>query len=146
MREWLSRLGIPIGGKSVEAVREQAERISRCKLTLQVRSATTTGLVNQTIVDTAIFLDLDGSRAPFSRNAPASAKGSSSELTRHPVPLEEAAVKVVSNNSMALDIYAWLAYRLHSLPGPRPIPWRALKPQFGAGFGRIDESPHPFPR
>jgi hypothetical protein len=24
----------------------------------------------------------------------------------------------LSNNSMALDAYAWLAYRLHILPGP----------------------------
>ena len=138
LREWLSRLGIPIGGKSVEAVREQAERISRCKLTLQVRSATTTGLVNQTIVDTAIFLDLDEQQGSLFAERARLCEGFFEQLTRHPVPLEEAAVKVVSNNSMALDIYAWLAYRLHSLPGPRPIPWRALKPQFGAGFGRID--------
>jgi hypothetical protein len=52
--------------------------------------------------------------------------------------MEEAAIRAVSNNSLALDIYAWLAYRLHSLPSPRPITWRALKPQFGASFGRLD--------
>jgi hypothetical protein len=138
LREWLARLGIPIGGKSVEAVREQAERISRCKLTFQVRSGITTGLVNQTIVDTAIFLDLDEQHGSLFAERARLSEGFFEQLTRHPVPLEETAVKVVSNNSMALDIYAWLAYRLHSLSGPRPISWRALKPQFGAGFGRMD--------
>src|SRR5689334_11178441 len=38
LRGWLVRLGIPVGGKSVEAVREQAERISRCKLTFEVKA------------------------------------------------------------------------------------------------------------
>jgi len=60
------------------------------------------------------------------------------QLRKHPVPLEEAAVRAVSNNSMALDVYAWLAYRLHSLASPRPVSWHALRPQFGAGFGRMD--------
>jgi hypothetical protein len=39
---------------------------------------------------------------------------------------------------MALDVYAWLAYRLHSLDKARPISWKAVKTQFGAGYGRMD--------
>jgi hypothetical protein len=35
-RGWLTRMGISIGGKSMMAVREQAERISSCRLTLRV--------------------------------------------------------------------------------------------------------------
>jgi len=52
--------------------------------------------------------------------------------------VEESAVKAVSNNSQALDVYAWLAYRLHSLTTPKPVTWRALMSQFGAGFSRLD--------
>jgi hypothetical protein len=54
------------------------------------------------------------------------------------VPLEEAAIRAINNNSMALDIYAWLADRLHSLTAPRAISWKALKPQFGGGVARGD--------
>src|ERR1700744_5753594 len=36
LRDWLTRLGISIGGKSLKDVREQAERISRCRLTFHV--------------------------------------------------------------------------------------------------------------
>jgi hypothetical protein len=39
---------------------------------------------------------------------------------------------------MALDLYAWLAYRLHALNAPKPVSWVALKKQFGNGFNRID--------
>jgi hypothetical protein len=139
LRDWLKRLGIPAGGKSIDAVREQAERISRCRLTFQVKAGGSTGLVNQNIVDSAIFLDSDDAAqgSLFVEKARLS-EGFFDQLQRHPVPLEEAAIRAVNNNSMALDIYAWLAYRLHSLSGARPITWRALKPQFGAGFGRID--------
>jgi hypothetical protein len=38
---------------------------------------------------------------------------------------------------MALDAYAWLAYRLHSLRGPTLVPWRSLMSQFGGGFGQL---------
>ena len=39
---------------------------------------------------------------------------------------------------MALDIYAWLAYRLHSLTGPTPLHWKAVKTQFGVGFAQMN--------
>lgn len=139
LRDWLTRLGIPVGGKSVEAVREQAERISRCKLSFEVKAGISKGLMNQTIVDTAIFLDLDNETqgSLFVERARLS-EGFFEQLKRHPVPLEEPAIRAVNNNSMALDLYAWLAYRLHALKGPTPVSWRALKPQFGMGFGRMD--------
>ena len=42
---------------------------------------------------------------------------------------------------MGLDIYAWLAQRLHRVnPGkPAFIPWTALKDQFGWHYGRMDK-------
>lgn len=33
------------------------------------------------------------------------------ELKRHPVPVEEAAVRQIANNSFALDVYCWLAWQ-----------------------------------
>jgi hypothetical protein len=45
---------------------------------------------------------------------------------------------MIANNSMAIDVYCWLAYRLHSLSGPTPISWKALHAQFGRGLARLD--------
>jgi hypothetical protein len=92
------------------------------------------GLVQQNIVDEAIFLE-DASAAQgrlFLETAKLSEKFFL-ELQRHSVPLEEAAIRAISNNSWALDLYAWLAYRLHALKGPTPVSWTALKCQFGTG-------------
>ena len=61
-------------------------------------------------------------------------------LQRHAVPLDERALGALSHSAMALDIYTWLAQRLHRIPEGKPqfIPWTALKEQFGHGYNRID--------
>ena len=55
-------------------------------------------------------------------------------MKAHPVPLRDAALCQLSGKSAALDVYIWLAYRLHRLERPTPISWSALFGQFGAGF------------
>lgn len=37
LHAWLRRLGIPIGGKSMKDVRDQAERLSRCRMTFTIK-------------------------------------------------------------------------------------------------------------
>jgi hypothetical protein len=61
-------------------------------------------------------------------------------LQKHAVPLDERALGALAHSSMALDIYAWLAQRLHRIPQGRPqfITWAAIKDQFGQGYGRMN--------
>jgi hypothetical protein len=135
MRDWLTRMGVPIGGKSMCMIRDQAERISRCRLSFNISASRGMQIRQQTIVDDALFLDAEDSAqgSLFLETAHLSERFFD-ELQRHPVPLEDAAIRAISNNSMSLDLYAWLAYRLHALKGPTPVSWPALKGQFGTGF------------
>jgi hypothetical protein len=140
LHAWLGRLGIPIGGKSFKDVREQAERLSRCHLSFHIQqSGGRSGLVNQSIVDTAMFVH-DGHEDQGSLFVETARLSETfyEQLKKHPVPLEEAAIKAISNNSQALDVYCWLAYRLHVLPNARTVTWKALYAQFGASYKRID--------
>ena len=61
-------------------------------------------------------------------------------LVNHAVPLDERAIAVLSHSALALDLYSWLAQRLHrvSKSGAQFITWAAIKDQFGQGFGRMD--------
>ena len=112
LRVWLGKLNVPIGGKSMREVREQALRISRCRMTFQISNADKTGFINQNIVDTSMFThENEGHLLETVKLG----ESFFDQLKRHPVPLHEAAIRAISNNSQALDIYCWLAYRLHSL-------------------------------
>jgi Plasmid encoded RepA protein len=63
-------------------------------------------------------------------------------LRQHPVPLRDAALRKLGNRSVSLDLYVWLAYRLHTLARPTPVGWAALRAQFGTGH----REPHTFRR
>lgn len=133
-------MGVPIGGTAARSVRDQAERISRSRLTFHIGpQGNASGLVNQSIVDRAIFFDVaDGSvQGRLSLETAKLSEGFFEQLQRHPVPIEEAAIRALSNNSAAMDAYIWLAYRLHSLHSPKLVTWKALKAQFGAGFKEL---------
>ena len=131
LRVWLGKLGVPIGGKSVADVRDQCLRLSRCRMTFQIQQGNKTGFAAQNIVDTAMFSDEGGSSLLETVRL---SESFFAELQRHPVPLQESAIRPLSNNSQALDVYCWLAYRLHALAGPTDVSWAALRAQFGAGY------------
>ncbi len=61
------------------------------------------------------------------------------DLRKHAVPLDERALAGFAHSAMGIDIYCWLAQRLHRIPENRPqlVPWVSLYAQFGQGFERI---------
>lgn len=138
LHAWLRRLGIPIGGKSMQDVRDQAERLSRCRMTFTIKQGNRTGLVNQNLLDTSMFVEDDTAQGSLFIETATLSEMFFQQLKKHPVPIEESAVRQIANNSMALDVYCWLAYRLHALTDPTPISWRALHQQFGRGVKRPD--------
>ena len=138
LHAWLRRLAIPIGGKSMRDVRDQAERISRCRMTFEISHGTRVGLVNQNILDTSMFVEDETAQGALFIETARLSESFYEQLRRHPIPIEEAAVRQIANNSMAIDIYCWLAYRLHVLTERTTISWRALHLQFGRGIVRLD--------
>jgi len=65
-------------------------------------------------------------------------------LQNHAVPLDERALAGLAHSALALDIYAWLAQRLHRVPSEKPqlVSWAVLKEQFGTGHKRMDHFKH----
>ena len=140
MREWLRRMGIAQGGKSIREVRDQATRLSICKLTFFYQNANGgTGFSSERIVDDGVLF-LEPGNASEDRQehlfveTVRLSQSFYDALSRHPVPLWEPAIRAIQNNSMGLDLYVWLAYRLHVLAKPTAIRWPRLHQQFGAGF------------
>src|SRR4051794_3786326 len=57
MRQWIGKMGIPWGGKNGRIIRDQAERISRCRISIHLFAGISKnrryGFVQQNIVDEA---------------------------------------------------------------------------------------------
>jgi len=138
MRVWLGSMGLSIGGTTYKLVNEQARRISGCSLTFfadrqgaQIKSRggfvkteiTMSNVVGEqpSLWQDRVLLDEDFFRA----------------LREHPVPVSESALRAIGPRSMVIDVYIWLAYRLHALKKDVEIGWPALHGQFGAGYTRL---------
>lgn len=140
LRQWMTRLGIQPGGSAFRSVREQAERISRCRLTFHIQGGGgRSALVNQSVVDRALFIEEEdeGGQGRLNLEVAKLSEGYFEQLQKHPVPLEEAAIKALANNSAAIDAYIWLAYRLHVLTSDKLVTWKALKAQFGQSYKEL---------
>ena len=60
-------------------------------------------------------------------------------LQSHAIPLDERAVSALAHSAMALDVYCWLAQRLHRVDPRRGqfLAWTNLHEQFGQGYKRV---------
>ncbi len=139
MNAWLTAMDIPVGGKTYAIVREQSRRISRCRLTFFRRTATAELVTNGAFVRDAILpVSHDGGdQLSLWQERVRLDEGFYQSLIDHPLPVREAAIRQISNRSMALDFYVWLAYRLHILDTPLKVSWPALKRQFGETYGEL---------
>jgi Plasmid encoded RepA protein len=139
MNAWLTAMGIPVGGKTYQIVREQSRRISRCRLTFFRRSENAEIVTNGAFVRDAILpLNPDApEQLPLWQERVRLDEGFFQSLIEHPLPIREAAIRRISNRSMAIDLYIWLAYRLHVLRGPVEVSWPALRRQFGESYGEL---------
>lgn len=127
--------------RNIRAVNEQLSRLAAADFRLGALYDNHPVTVKGTVIE---GLDLWIPRDPHQRMLwPTTVQFSSryfESLMQHAVPLNEAAVSRLSHSAMALDIYTWLAQRLHRVAHGEPgfIPWVSLKEQFGQGYDRED--------
>ncbi|MBL6081768.1 pirin [Belnapia sp. T18] len=136
MHSWLKAMGLNSGGKGYEAVREQSRRLSLCRLTFYRVGEGGEAVMNGGFVREAILpgRGKDSMQLSLWRETVVLDEVFYESLIRHPLPVRESAIRALSGRSMAIDLYIWLAYRLHHLEKPTRVPWPALYRQFGAGF------------
>jgi len=137
MHSWLKAMGLNNGGKGYQAVREQSKRISFCRITFYQMGETADAILNGGFVREAILPSNNTSKQmSLWRETVILDEVFFASLIRHPLPLRESAIRTLSGRSMAIDLYIWLAYRLHHLTRPTRVPWPALYKQFGVGFAQ----------
>jgi hypothetical protein len=139
---FVHRIGLCRDGRSIRLVKDQLARLSAAQIRLSVAySDDHTRQVNTHIVGgfDLWFPKDEHQHVLWPRTVHLSLDYFAS-LQGHAVPLDERAIAALSHSAMALDVYAWLAQRLHRIDPRRPqrISWVALRGQFGWHYGRMD--------
>lgn len=141
LTSFVRRIGLNQRGRTIRIVKDQLARLSAARVMLGV----VTGPHHTTTMNMPIVQAFD---LWFPKNEnqrvlwPSTVRLSDDyfrTLCAHAVPLDERAIGNLSNSAMGLDIYMWLAQRLHRVPPGRPqfIPWTAIKEQFGWNYGKM---------
>jgi hypothetical protein len=104
------------GGMTCKLIAEQARRISACNLSFVWDMAAAEVRKNGTFVDTAIHMKAtDERQTALWQDEVVLNEAFYQSLKAHPVPVLECALRHISDNSSAIDLYIWLSYRLHAL-------------------------------
>ncbi|HQO53415.1 MAG TPA: replication protein RepA [Ottowia sp.] len=127
--EFLGMLGLDKQGHRYCTLRRQLHALAACRLQMGFRGRT---------INEAVIKRIDA-WLPAAHSQRATWPGSLvldaeffEELVQHSVPLDARALHALRGSALALDVYMWLAHRLHRL-NHRPLwlPWHTLKDQFG---------------
>src|ERR1700722_19214498 len=140
MKSWMGRMNLTTGGKTYQLVTTQARRISACRLTFFTeRENGAETRHNGAFVQDAITFSsvIDDEQPSLWQDRVRLDPSFWRSLRDHPVPVREEAIRAIGTRSFAIDVYIWLAYRLHALTKSTPISWTAVHAQFGAGFRLI---------
>lgn len=140
MHEWMKRMSLNSGGWNYSMVREQAMRLSACRLTIAWKGDDgREGMQRENLVGGMITLspDADRTQARLWEEEVELTESFFAALKRHPVPIWEPAIRAISRHSLVLDVYVWLTYRLRAVKKPTLVPWPALKSQFGPEYERL---------
>ncbi|MDO9714375.1 replication protein RepA [Paracraurococcus lichenis] len=143
MSAWIRSLGLPVTGGprgTIQAIREQSLRIARCEFTLQWTARSETGADETIIRDQRLVSGLSlwhgqDEGAPWQATVELT-REFHEHLREHAVPLVRDAIAHLKDNSLGLDLYTLLAYRLQRLEQPLLLRWQALAAQVGSETGR----------
>jgi hypothetical protein len=138
MRVWLGTMGLSIGGTTYKMVSEQAKRISGCRLQFFTDRNGKELMRHGGFVDGSISMaGIGGDQLGLWQDRVLLNEEFYRALREHPVPVSESALRAIGPRSMAIDVYIWLAYRLHAVRRDIEVGWPALYNQFGSGFQLI---------
>ncbi len=130
-------------GRNIRVVKDQLARLSASSIRLGVvRDGHALTVNSQIVTAFDVWFPKDDRQRVLWPSTVSLSQEYFLSLMNHAVPLDEAHIAALSHSALALDIYTWLAQRLHRIPAGKParISWTALHGQFGQGYDpeRID--------
>lgn len=127
-------------GREIKMFKDQLSRLSVAVVRLAMTRGDRAFQVNSQIVEALeLWSELDERQRVLWPSTIQLSTPYFNSLQKHAVPLNETDLAALAHSAMALDIYAWLAQRLHRVEPTKPafITWAALKQQFGPDYEQM---------
>jgi hypothetical protein len=124
-------------GRNIKTVKDQLSRLAAASIRLGVVRDGQAITVNSNIVSAFnLWFPKDARQRVLWPSTVSLSLDYFQSLMSQAVPVDEAHIAALSHSSLALDIYSWLAQRLHriSVENPQTVSWVALHAQFGQGY------------
>lgn len=139
LTKFVSRtLSLDTDGRTIRTVKDQLARLSASHITLGiVKDGRARTVHSQIVTAFDIWFPKDDRQRVLWPSTIRLSLDYWESLKAHAVPLDESAVAALSHSALALDVYAWLAQRLHRIPAtgrPPLIVWPLLHDQFGPNY------------
>lgn len=132
---------MPTGGRwgSITRLKTQTQRLFSTTVDCFYTSEERTGMVGYRIADRAMLWwhPKAPDQAALWQSTVSLSEPFFREVVEHPVPVDMRALRALKRSPMALDMYAWLTYRMSYLSRTTEIPWGALAAQFGSDYARL---------
>jgi len=137
---FIAKLGLHREGKTIAMIKEQLRRLAASNINMAFT------LSNEQVVQTKfdiikafdLWFPRDDSQRVLWTSQIQLSEDYYKSLAQHAVPLNIEALKALAHSAMAIDIYTWLAQRLHRIEGTQFVGWANLKEQFGQAYTRMD--------
>ena len=139
VHEFLKTLGMDTSGRGYADFRRQAQALFSCQLTIGFLKDTPNGPPRVRLEDMRVanefnaWLSNDGAQAALWPGIVELTPEFFNSATSEAVPLDKRAITALKQSPIGLDIYSFLAHRLHRIPQHKPLrlSWSNLSDQFG---------------
>ncbi len=143
IRSWFQAVGVPYHNESVNAIKEQLIRLSFARFTMVMKQNGLAFFNDEKLFDAKVFEDQDlehyadnnmsNVRMPVGLKLSETAYNQFTGVNSIAIPTQS--LRLISNNSMAIDIFLYMMYRLRSIPEKESllITYKTLSTQFASG-------------
>lgn len=140
LTSFVKRLQLSTDGRTISTIKDQLARLAASHITLGIMNDGEATTINSQIVTAFnLWFPKNGDQRVLWPSKVRLSQEYFDSLVKHAVPLDDRALMALSGSAMALDVYAWLAQRLHRIEWGQKalVPWTALKAQFGWHYERL---------
>ncbi|EYI73354.1 replication protein RepA [Salmonella enterica] len=131
--EFLRLMGMDDDGRRYSTLRKQMHALAACRLQLGFKGRTFNGQPVEQF--DAWLANRDAKQRALWPGTMVLSEGYFTSLMQSAVPLDNRALMALKGSALALDVYAWLAHRLHRIEGRGvTLHWKSLREQFAQEY------------